>query len=420
MFRRALFDALEAAIADTPVVFIHGARQAGKTTLVRALIEAGHPASYLTLDEARVLSAAVNDPEGFVAGLTTPVVIDEVQLAPGLFRAIKLAVDRDRRPGRFLLTGSAHLLVLPRLAESLVGRMEVMTLWPLSQGEIEGLEERAVDALFDDPKLPVGEIAGADDSLFERVARGGFPEAVTRPTAARRRAWFEAYLTTLAQRDVRDLANIEGLLELPQLIRLLAARAATLLNSAELSRASGLSRSTLNRYLSLLEGTFLFQRLRPWSTNLSKRLVKSPKILPVDSGVACHLLGLDAHRLAAEPQVLGPLLESFVIHELLKQATWSEARPWVFHYRSHTGQEVDVLLEDAAGRIVGVEVKSRASVTARDFRSLRALAELLGDRFVRGVVLYTGPTGVPFGERLHALPVSWLWRGRPASGDRVS
>lgn len=410
MWRRSQFDALKAAVADTPVVFVHGARQAGKTTLVQALIEAGHPATYLTLDEAPMLAAATSDPEGFVAGLEKPVVIDEVQLAPGLFRAIKLAVDRDRRPGHFILTGSAHLLVLPRLAESLVGRMEVMTLWPLSQGEIEGREERAVAALFEDPKLPAGEITGADQDLFERVARGGFPEVVTRSTAARRRAWFAAYLTTLAQRDVHDLAKIGALQELPQLLRLLAARTATLLNAAELSRASGVPCTTLNRYLSLLEGTFLFQRLPPWSTNLSKRLVKSPKVLPVDTGVACHLLGLDAARLAAEPQTAGPLLESFVIQELHKQASWSETRPRLFHYRSHSGQEVDVLLEDAAGRIVGVEVKSRATVTARDFKTLRALAELHGDRFVRGVVLYTGPAGVPFGERLHALPVSWLWR----------
>jgi hypothetical protein len=409
MYRRALTPLLRDALGDTPVVFLHGARQTGKTTLVRALVDEEPARSYLTLDDRRLLAAATDDPEGFVDGLDGPVVIDEVQRAPDLFRTLKVAVDRDRRPGRFLLTGSAHLLVLPQLAESLVGRMEVLTLWPLAQSEIEGTERRLVDTLFGDAPLPAGEIGESRRELMERIVRGGYPEAVQRATGDRRRAWFEAYVTTLLQRDVRELSNIDGLVALPDLLRLLAARATTLLNAAELSRTSRIPATTLKRYLGLLEGTFLIQRLPAWSANLSKRLVRSPKIAFLDTGLLCHLQGLDAGGLADDPLRFGPAFESFVVQELQKHLTWSRTRPRLYHYRSHGGQEIDVVLEDAAGRVVGVEVKSRSNVTGRDFRALRELAELLGDRFRRGVVFYTGDTAVPFGERLHALPASWLW-----------
>ena len=409
MFPRALSTPLRTALADTPAIFLHGARQTGKTTLVRSLIETGLEATYLSLDRTATLEAARADPEGFVRRLEGPVILDEVQLEPALFRALKAEIDRDRRPGRFLLTGSAHLLVLPQLSESLVGRMEILTLWPLSQSELEDRAADAVDRLWDAAPLPVGDLDDADD-LLARLVRGGYPEVASRGSAARRRAWFDAYLSTLLQRDVRDLANVDGLIAMPNLLRLLAARATALLNATELSRSSGLALTTLRRYLGLLEGVFLVQRIPAWSTNLSKRLVRSPKIGVIDSGLHCHLLGLDARRLAGDRKVLGAVLEGFVVQELTRLASWSEARPRLFHYRTHSGQEVDVILEDAAGSVVGVEVKARATVTARDFRTLRDLAEGLGDRFRRGVVLYTGSTALPFGERLHALPVPWLWR----------
>lgn len=402
-------------MADTPVVFLHGARQTGKTTLAKALVDDDFPATYLTLDNASLLAAASQDPEGFIAGLDTPAILDEVQLVPELFRAIKAEVDRDRRPGRFLLTGSAHLLVLPRLADSLAGRMEALALWPLSQGEIEDVEESAIDRLFDDAPLPAGDLPApdidtADIDLPARVARGGFPEVLSRPSAARRRAWFESYLTTILQRDVRDLSNIAGLADLPKLMRLLAARATTLLNASQLSQASGIATSTLKRYLGLLEGTFLIERIPAWSSNLSKRLVRSPKIVLLDSGLLCHLQGLDADALRQDPDRFGPILENFVIREISKQVGWSETAPRLYHYRTHGKQEVDILLEDSAGRIVAVEVKSRATIRARDFAAMRDLQDALGERFHRGVVLHSGRSGVPFGERLHALPIPWLWR----------
>jgi|SRR5882724_11300265 len=413
MFQRAVTPLLLAALGDRPVVLLNGARQVGKSTLVQELGAGARPARYLTLDDAAVRTAAEYDPAGFLAGLSGPVTLDEVQRVPDLFLAIKAEVDRDRRPGRFLLTGSADFLLLPRVSESLAGRMEIVTLWPLSQGEIAGRPEGFVDALFGPAlELPTPGTESRDD-ILARALLGGYPEIVGKESPARRRAWFTSYVTTILQRDVRDLANIEGLTAFPRLLSLLAARAGSLLNYSELSRSSGLPLSTLKRYFALLEATFLVQTLPAWASNLSKRLTKSPKVLFGDTGLLAHTLGLDASRLALEPELAGALLENFVLMELRKQATWSAVQPRLFHYRTLAGEEVDLLLEDAAGRCVGIEVKASATLGARDVKPLENLAEALGKRFLRGIVLYTGRTAVPFGERLLALPISALWTASP-------
>lgn len=409
MIPRHLSAAVLEALGDTPVVLLHGARQTGKTTLAKHLASGEHPRRYLTLDDVSVLSAAGQDPAGFLAGLEGPIVLDEVQRAPELFLAIKSEVDRSPAPGRFLLTGSADVLLLPRLSESLAGRMEILTLWPLSQGEITGTRESFLDVVFarPAPKFP----ANADQwsSVTARVLLGGYPPVLNRPSQERRRAWFGSYLTTTLQRDVRDLANIEDLTALPRLLSLVAARSCSLLNFAELSRSIGIPQSTLKRYLTLLETTFLVQVLPAWSANLGKRLVKSPKILLNDTGLMAHLLGLNEERLKADPMLMGPLLENFVALELRKQAAWSRTRPQAFHFRLPAGEEVDLVLEDSAGNLVGIEVKASATVTTKDFKGLRALADLAGPRFRRGIVLYTGASSIPFATNLHAVPVSALW-----------
>ena len=400
---------LRAALADRPVVLLHGARQTGKTTLVRALAGADHPARYVTFDALTALSAARHDPAGFLAGFDGPVVLDEVQRVPDLFVAIKAEVDRDREPGRFLLTGSANALLVPRLSESLAGRMEIVPLWPFSQGEIEGVVEGFVDAAYGEaPPALVNAEGGA--ALAERVLRGGFPEAVSIGTADRRSAWFDAYVMTILGRDVRDLADIKGLAELPRLLSLVAARPMALLNYAELSRSAGLAQSTLKRYWALLEAVFLVRALRPWHANIGKRMVKSPKVLLGDSGLAAHLMAIDDVRLAKDRTLFGGLLESFVAMELTKQIGWSTAMPALYHFRTHEGGEVDLVLERRSGALVGIEVKSSATVTSTDFKGLRALADAAGRRFHRGIVLYTGAEVVPFGQRLHAVPIEALWR----------
>ena len=397
------------ALADTPVVYLQGARQTGKSTLVRALAEREHPASYLTLDSAAVLAAATGDPEGFVSGLRRPVVLDEAQRAPGLALAIKAAVDADRRPGQFLLTGSAGALSLPKLAESLAGRMELHTLWPFSAGELLGVRETFADRMFA-PLLSVPETApDTQDALIERVCRGGYPEVQARKRGARRQAWFDGYVDAILQRDVRELANIERLSEMPRLLGLLASRVGQPVNFADLARTLAIPQTTLKRYVTLMETTFLVRLLPPWFSNIGKRLTKAPKLLLGDTGLLAHLLEADPDRLGRDRTLFGHALENFAAMELLKQLGWSERRCRLFHFRTQGGAEVDLVLEDRAGRLVGIEVKGAASVGRRDFRGLKALTAVAGDRFVRGVVLYTGAAVVPFGARLHALPVAQLW-----------
>ncbi len=410
MFARHLAAEIAVAFHDTPVVFLNGARQTGKSTLARELIVAGEHARYLTLDDAAVLSAARDDPTGFIAGFDGPVVLDEVQRAPNLFLAIKAAVDRSRKPGRFLLTGSADVLLLPRVADSLAGRMDIFTLWPLSQGELTGVTESFVDSLF--LKTRPHPVRDREDrrTLLARVLRGGYPVVQQRDTEARRRAWFDSYITTILQRDIREISDIDDLTLLPRLLALLASRSCGLLNFADLSRSIAVPQTTLKRYFTLLETTFLVRLLNPWSVNIGKRIVKAPKVYLNDTGLMTHLLGLDHARLGFDTAIVGPLLENFALMELRKQIAWSRTRPNIFHFRTHTGEEVDMVLENAAGEIVGVEVKATASVGASDFKGLRALAEAAGARFRRGVVLYTGVETVPFGKNLHAMPISSLWQ----------
>lgn len=407
MIQRSIVKCLSEAMADTPVVLVHGARQTGKSTLVKAYSESINHGPYLTLDDATILAAATEDPPGFLSRYDGPIVLDEVQRAPGLFRAIKLSVDRSRQPGRYLLTGSADVLLLPHLSESLAGRMEILTLWPFSGSEMAGSTGSIVDVLFTDRPLPSVSSPEARPVLLERIIKGGFPEAVARGSSRRRNAWFGSYITTILQRDVRELSNIEHLMLLPRLLSLLAARAASLLNHSELSRALGLPLSTLKRYITLLEATFLVRQLPSWSANLGKRLVKSPKVMLCDTGLMAYLLGVDSGHTIPD-HLSGALVENYAAMELTKHLGWSNARVTLYHFRERSGKEVDMVLENAAGQIVGIEVKASSSVTKSDFKHLRFLHDQLGERFVRGVVLYTGEESISFGERLEAVPLGFL------------
>ena len=410
LYPRRLTPLLEAACLDTPVVLVNGARQTGKTTLVQELREETSPRTYLTLDDSVTLATARADPQGFVQNLPERVVLDEVQHCPELFRAIKLQVDRNRAPGRFVLTGSANILLLPKLSESLAGRIEILTLWPLAQVELAGEKSHGiVDALFGESLVTRTLPATPRAELIQRILRGGYPEPLLRASEARRRQWFSSYVTTILQRDIRDLANIEGLTSLPSLLGLLAARPSSLLNITQLASALSMPYATVYRYLSLLEATFLVERLPAWSGNLGARLVKTPKVLLTDTGLACHLLELSEKRLEQDGALLGGLLESFVAMELKKQATWSERQPSLYHWRTQARQEVDIALETRSGEVVGIEVKAAGSVNLADFRGLRTMQESLGSRFVRGVLFYSGENLLPFGEGLFAVPLSMLW-----------
>ncbi len=420
MFQRHITGQILEALSDTPVVVLNGARQTGKSTLVQHIADSGHRAQYITFDDLSVVGAARRDPAGFLAGLDGPAILDEIQRVPELLLAIKASVDRDRRPGRFLLTGSASILTLPRVADALAGRMELLTLWPLSQGERLGRREGFLDWTFSDrpPRM-----AAARSDRFnvwtDGILTGGFPEVVSRSKPDRRRAWFDAYLTTILMRDVRELSNVAGLADMPRLLEILAARAGGLLNYADVARDAGLNQVTFKRYFALLQAIFLLRTVRPWFSNRVKRLMKSEKLYLCDTGLLAHVLDFSPEQIARDSKAKGALFENFVAVELMKQATWSHVRPQVYHFRDYAGTEVDFVLESEGGRrVVGVEAKAAATVSPEDTKGLRVLAEALGSRFVRGVVLYTGTTVIPFAKNLHALPVETLWMNSSRSVSR--
>jgi predicted AAA+ superfamily ATPase len=319
-------------------------------------------------------------------------------------------VDAERRPGRFLLTGSSRLLALRDLPDTLPGRMETVELWPFSQGEIDGTPDGFIDAVFRlGPDLR-HESAITRAEYADRLVRGGFPEAVARTDPRRRGRFFDAYVQSLVDRDVRQLGEIERSAQLTVLIRLLAARSGTLLGAGTLESDLQITRPTIARYLRLLEEIFLIKRVPGWSRNLGTRATATAKVIFVDSGIAARLLALDAHTLRRPGAPFGPLLESFVLSELARQTTWSQELVELYHYRDRDRFEVDAVLENRRGQVVGIEIKAASTVRAEDFAGLRRLAERLGDDFVLGVVVYTGTTTLPFGPKLRAMPVSALWQ----------
>jgi uncharacterized protein len=411
MLHRHLAGSLRDALSDTPAVLVNGARQTGKSTLVQSEELGKASRQYLTFDDPGLLTAAKRDPNGFIAGLNLPVTLDEVQHVPELFPVIKAAIDRDRRPGQFLLTGSANVMLLPKLSESLAGRMEVLTLWPFSQGEMHSVQENFIDSLFSrSPVRWTGKSRSPSwDKLLEIIVTGGYPPAVVRSSAQRRDAWFQSCIMTMLQRDIRDLASIADTTAIPRLLSVVAARAGGLLNFADLSRTMSLPQTTLKRYFALLEGTFLVQLLRPWARNLGKRVIQTPKVYLNDSGLLAHTLGATVDRLKREGNLAGAALENFVLMELRKQCSWSATRPDLFYWRTASGQEVDIVLEDRAGRAVAIEVKAAATLGSHDVRGLQAMADAVGKSWVRGVVLYAGAEVVPFAANLHGVPLGRLW-----------
>jgi uncharacterized protein len=398
---------IQTAMTDTPVVVLNGPRQVGKTTLTRNLNYPG-TVDFVTLDDETNRLAAQHDPRSFVQRPADTFVIDEAQLEPSLFRAIKAEIDRDRRPGRFLLTGSSRLLSAPDMAASLVGRVETIDLWPFSQGELAGRGDRFTDLVYDDPTDLIRNTSVERADVIERIVVGGYPEIVNRqPT--RRQAWFEGYLTTITQSVIRDISSIERLAEIPRLLRLCAARTGTELNVSSLANEFAFPARTVDGYLALLGQAFLVDRIPAWSTNLSRKVVRRPKLVLTDTGLASYLVGANRDTMARIGSPFGQLLETFVANELRKQLTWSNTRPSLWHFRDRDGAEVDLILEYPDGRIVGIEVKASSSPSPDDLRGLRFLSDRLGDRFHFGILLHTAPEATRFGPNLAALPVSALW-----------
>ena len=397
---------VEQALADTRVILVNGARQVGKSTLV-AQIAKQREAVWYSFDRTETLRLAQLDPTEFVR-TAHPMVIDEVQRFPEILLAIKEVVDFEGEPGMFLLTGSARVLSLRGVPDTLPGRIETIELWPLSQGEIDGAPDGFVDAAFHHGPSLYHESEESRESYVDRIVRGGFPEAVAR-TGKRRASFHRSYVSDLINRDVAQISNIDKTGHLRSLVQLLAARSGELLVPGTLANQLGVTAETVNRHIVLLEETFLVKRIPVWSRNLSTRTTAAPKAAMVDSGIVASLLGMDTASLRRLGSPLGPLLEGFVAMELARQLTWCEEDVRMYHYRTRDKVEVDILLENARGQVVAIEVKAASSTRPEDFRGLKHLADRLGDDFVAGYVLHLGTQSLPAGPKLRTLPVAALW-----------
>ena len=414
MFKRNIEEKLKFLLKSAPVVLLQGARQSGKSTLVKQIASELHY-HYINLDDNRYLSQAVKNPQDFIVNLETPAIIDEVQRVPEIFLPIKLVVDDNRQPGKFLLTGSAQVLTLPGLADSLTGRMQLITLYPLSQGELLGVKDTFLDYIFRRQKPEqIEKNYPSKQEIFQRALKGGFPEVIQYKSAEQRQNWFESYITTLVQRDIKELADIDKLVDIPEILVYLASRLTGLLNISDLSSTSGISQTSLHRYLALLQALFIYQPLRPWASRLSKRLSKSAKVFFNDSGLTSYLLSLTDPKFALTSPYAGSILENFVFAELSKQITWCKSSYSLSHFRTHKGIEVDFVVEkrplQAENSMIGIEIKAASSVGYDDFKGLRYLQNNFEKQFYRGIVLYCGDKIIPFGKNMWCMPVSCLWQ----------
>ena len=406
MYLRIAEPQIRTALRDTRVVAISGPRQSGKTTLARRFAKQGR--KYVTLDNQSTLAAAKSDPVAFIRGLDRAV-IDEVQRAPDLLPAIKQSVDEDRRPGRFLLTGSANLLTVKTIHESLAGRVEIVQLYPLGRSEQLSIKHPQFIAKAFRGAVPDTAETLSKEKLSDWVMAGGYPEAIKRHSERRRQDWYRAYIKSIVERDLPEISNLAKPAQIPRLLQIAAQFAGQLTNLSEIGRSVGLDHKTADHYVRVLEQLYLIQRVQPWFRNELSRLVKTPKLHFIDSGLLTAMRRYSLSRLRADRTLFGPLLESFVFSELLKLSAWTEERVMLFHYRDRDQLEVDFILENSAGEIVGIEVKSAASVTRRDFLGLERVAGAAGSAFKQGIVLYDGVQTLSFADNLRAVPLSALW-----------
>jgi predicted AAA+ superfamily ATPase len=398
------------ALADTRIVTVEGPRQAGKSTLCTDIARA-HGMRAVTLDDADVRRAANDDPAGFVAGLGERAFIDELQRAPDLVLALKAAVDRDTRPGRFLVSGSANLLLAPRIGDSLAGRVERVPLRPFTQAEIARVGVPSwLDGLWEGGEAPDIEseaVGGAAHA--KRILAGGFPAVLAR-RPPRRRAWLSDYLGALVARDVPDLVSVRRPDLLPVLLRHLAASSGSLVSLRPIAQALAVDEKTVRAYVRLLELLYLVVAIPAWTAGIAGRAVRAQRLYIEDSALLAHLLDADATRVAGDPAVTGRAYETFVTMELARLLPYTQAEPRMYHWRSRHGEEVDVVLEDRRGRVVAIEIKAGATVGREDVRWLNRFRSLVGERFVAGLVLCTARRTAPLGERIWAVPIEGLWR----------
>lgn len=407
MYKRFVQKNVVIALKDTPAIIIVGPRQCGKTTLVKQFLKENW--FYVTLDDINQLQFAQDDPVGFIRNLTARhVVIDELQRVPELMLPIKQTIDENRQPGRFLLTGSANAMALPRVADSLAGRLEIINLFPLSECEIQGNQSTYLHALLK-KNAPSPNKTRIREQLFEKILTGGFPEILQRDTGSRRRTWFQHYMTSIIQKDMKNLAEIEHLNVMPKLIRLLCNQVGQLMNYTEVGKQLGLSHQTVRRYLQLLEQLFIFQELPAWHNNENKRLVKTPKVHIIDSGLLCSIRQINTEKIRSDRHLFGHLLESYVLCELQRLASWFDEPLYFYHYRDKDKVEVDIVIETSDGSVIGIEVKASATLEKSDFQGLMRLKKAAGTHFHFGVLLYDGDHVNAFDQDIYSMPISAIW-----------
>jgi len=408
---RRLEPVVEGLMVEESVVILQGPRAVGKSTLLARLGEvAGAPV--IDLDDLATRGAVAADPGRFADG-TSPVLIDEIQHVPEILDAIKAELNRDLRPGRFVITGSTNYAALPDAARRLTGRAHTVDVLPLSQGEIAQHEESFVAKLIENPETLVGPTSRASrDAYVVRVVAGGYPIALSRSSSGRAR-WFDDYVEQVLERDVVELSRIRQRRLLPRLLTQLASQTGQPLNIQSAATKVGMDASTAENYTRLLEAVFLIRRLPAWGTTLGSRVSAAPKVHMVDSGLAARLLRLTAAKLAARSAQaqteFGHLLETFVAGEMLKQIGWVEGVGEFGHWRTRDGDEVDLVIERDDGKVVAIEVKAGARVTGGDLAPLRKLRSRLGNVFLGGVCLYTGELSYRHDDRIYVVPVDALW-----------
>lgn len=410
MHQRLIVKSIAEALEDTPVNIIVGPRQVGKSTLCDQLIQEGaFKGQAVTLDDPVILAGAQADPMGFLQDLDKHVIIDEVQRVPELLLSIKKLVDEDRTGRRIILTGAANVMVLPKVADSLAGRIEIHNVWPFSLGELQGKKSNflqnlvAADGRFEGYKI-------SWDEIVQAIKTGGYPEIVKRTRENRRAKWFESYIKLILQKDIKELSNIEGLADMPMILNFITTRVGSTINFSELGRLAKIKNSTMHRYITLLEQVFLILKIPAWTPNAEGEFVKSPKIILNDTGLLYHLRGEGVESLIANRSTAGSFLENFVTMEIIKQISWSDVGLKPYHFSMHKGAEVDLVLEDSKKQLYGIEVKSTATITLDNFKGLKRLAEIAGKKFKRGIVLYTGEHTVGgFGTNMQAVPMGSLW-----------
>jgi len=409
-------------VVEEPVIALHGPRSVGKSTVLRMFADA-HRVEVVDLDDIEVREAVAGN-LGLVTGGPTPLCIDEYQRLPEILDGIKARLNREgSRPGTAVITGSTRQDALPATAQALTGRLHAVTIWPLSQGELEGVRENLLEGLRADPDRVVPQHPSsptARESYVSRVCAGGLPLAVRRSEASRGR-WFDDFVRQSVERDALELSLIRQRQAMVDLLTHLAAQTGQLLNVSKAAEAVGVDRKTAEAHLRLLEDRFLVVRLPAWGKTLRSRVSARPKVLVVDSGLAARLLRISPAKLTTlDPAALtdfGHLLETFVVGELRKQASWLDEPVTLGHWRTSDGAEVDLVVEFDDGAVVAFEVKANERATAPAFKGLEQLREALGPRFRAGVVLTTGRRSYTYADRLHVMPIDRIWR--PVSLDQT-